>query len=72
VLAYDAASSHWSDDLTSLHEAEAGQDHTIDLASRGLAVASMQNLEHDAPVVIDVGLSGFVLGDLGAALPGQA
>ncbi len=44
VLAYDAAGSHWSDDLTSLPEAEAGQDHPIDLASRRLAVASMRNV----------------------------
>src|SRR6185369_6000481 len=67
---YDAATSHWSDDLTSLHEAEAGQDHPIDLASRRLAVASMRGLEHDAPVVLDVGCSsGFVLEDLQRALP---
>jgi ubiquinone/menaquinone biosynthesis C-methylase UbiE len=70
VLTYDAATSHWSDDLTSLHEQEAGQDHPVDLASRRLAVASMRDLECDAPIVLDVGCSsGFVLEDLRRALP---
>lgn len=70
VLAYDTDSSHWSDDLTSLHETEAGRDHPIDLASRRLAVASMRQLKSPAPAILDVGCSsGFVLEDLGRALP---
>lgn len=70
VLAYGADSSHWSDDLTSLHEAEAGRDHPIDLASRHLAVQSMRRLAGASPVILDVGCSsGFVLEDLQAALP---
>jgi ubiquinone/menaquinone biosynthesis C-methylase UbiE len=63
-------SSHWSDDLTSLHEVEAGRDHPIDLASRRLAVASMKRLNVAAPIILDTGCSsGFVLEDLQRALP---
>ena len=70
VLAYDAETSHWSDDLTSLHEAEAGHDHPIDLASRRLAVSSMGRLHASAPIILDVGCSsGFVLEDLRQTLP---
>jgi SAM-dependent methyltransferase len=70
VLAYSTETSHWSDDLTSLHENEAGPNHPIDRASRRLAVASMRQLPSGAPVILDVGCSsGFVLEDLQAALP---
>ncbi len=70
VLAYEVGTSHWSDDLTSLHEAEAGQDHPIDRASRRLAVASMARLKADDPIVLDVGCSsGFVLEYLRLAIP---
>lgn len=70
VLVYAVDSSHWSDDLTSLHEAEAGRNHPIDLASRLLAVRSMSRLAASAPVLLDVGCSsGFVLDDLRRALP---
>ncbi len=70
ILAYSAANSHWSDDLTSLHETEAGHDHPIDIASRNLAIASMRRLPGNAPVILDVGCSsGFVLEDLKTALP---
>lgn len=70
VLIYQANDSHWSDELTSLHEAEAGHDHPIDLASRRLAVASMRQIQVKAPVLLDVGCSsGFVLVDLQTKLP---
>ena len=70
VLAYEARSSQWSDDLTLLHEAEAGRDHPIDMASRNLAVASMMKLRSATPIILDVGCSsGFVLEDLRRALP---
>lgn len=70
ILEYAVADSHWSDDLTSLHEAEAGRDHPIDRASRELAVRSMQQLRADAPTILDVGCSsGFLLEDLREALP---
>jgi SAM-dependent methyltransferase len=70
MLAYGTDESHWSDDLTSLHEVEAGRDHPIDLASRRLAVSSMARLRVSAPIILDVGCStGFVLEDLRQALP---
>ncbi len=70
ILAYATDSSHWSDNLTSLHETEAGRDHPIDQASRRLAVCSMRKLAVRAPVILDVGSSsGFVLEDLRRALP---
>ena len=63
ILAYHAEASHWSEDLTSLHEAEAGRDHPIDVASRRLAVGSMRRLALAAPTILDVGCSsGFVVG----------
>jgi SAM-dependent methyltransferase len=70
ILSYEVASSHWSDDLTSLHEAEAGRDHPIDLASRRMAVASMTKLQATAPVILDAGCSsGFLLEELRQAMP---
>jgi len=70
ILAYATAPSHWSDNLTSLHETEAGRDHPIDQASRRLGVASMLKINGPAPVILDVGCSsGFVLEDLRQALP---
>lgn len=70
LLAYDVGTSHWSDDLTSMHEAEAGHDHPIDRASRYLAVSSMQLVGGNAPIILDVGCSsGFVLDDLRQAIP---
>src|SRR5678815_1207347 len=41
VLPYEAAPSHWSPELTELHEAEAGSTHPIDEASRSLAAQSL-------------------------------
>lgn len=71
VLAYDVADSHWSGDLTELHEAEAGSHHPIDQASRALAVQSLVRwLPAANGVVIDAGCSsGFVLEEIGRALP---
>jgi len=70
VLVYDTEQSHWSEDLTSLHENEAGSQHPIDVASRRLAVASMKLIQRNVPVILDVGCSsGFVLDELRAGLP---
>jgi SAM-dependent methyltransferase len=73
VLSYTETDSHWSDDLTLLHEAEAGQgDHPIDVASRQLALRALQDhLPEGAGVVLDVGCSsGFLLRDLRRSLVG--
>ena len=76
VVCYDATDSHWSAELTDLHEAEAGSDHPIDLASRRLAVRTLTAFlptGSATPVVLDVGCSsGFVLDEVRAALPGAA
>ena len=70
ILAYAVSDSHWSDDLTFMHEAEAGRDHPIDVASRQLAVHSMEQLPVTDPTILDVGCSsGFLLEDLRQALP---
>jgi ubiquinone/menaquinone biosynthesis C-methylase UbiE len=71
VASYDSDSSHWSEDLTSLHETEAGRDHPMDRASRRLAVQTMRQLgANRKATILDVGCStGFVLENLRAALP---
>jgi SAM-dependent methyltransferase len=71
VASYETEPSHWSEDLTALHETESGRDHPIDCASRRLAVRTMRRLAGlKAPVILDVGCStGFILEDLHEALP---
>jgi SAM-dependent methyltransferase len=71
ILSYSEASSHWSDDLTTLHETEAGSDHPIDVLSRNLAAASMRLIPHSSsPTVLDVGCSsGFVIESLRQNIP---
>ena len=71
ILVFDAAQSHWSSELTELHEAEAGSDHPIDRASRRFAVRSLTRyVTHDAPLVLDVGSSsGYVLAEIRRAVP---
>jgi SAM-dependent methyltransferase len=73
VLACTQADSHWSDDLTLLHEAEAGQgDHPIDIASRLLALRTLRKyLSSRQGIVLDAGCSsGFLLHDIHRAFPG--
>jgi ubiquinone/menaquinone biosynthesis C-methylase UbiE len=72
VLCYESAPSHWTPDLTVLHEAEAGLHHPIDQASRHLAVESIRRFgrPHD-PVILDVGCSsGFLLEALRRTIAG--
>src|ERR1041385_713171 len=58
VLCYDDAASHWSEDLTALHEREAGRNHPIDVASRALALRSLKYFARNTrPVVLEVGCS---------------
>jgi SAM-dependent methyltransferase len=75
VLTYAENTSHWSEELTSLHEEEGGNgEHPIDLASRKLALRSVEGKFHgNQGIVLDVGCSsGFFLRDLRAAYPAQA
>jgi SAM-dependent methyltransferase len=71
VLVFDVNESHWSPELTALHEEEAGANHPIDRASRQAAVRSLQRfVRKAAPVVMDVGSSsGYVLEAMREALP---
>ncbi|MEI6713686.1 MAG: class I SAM-dependent methyltransferase [Verrucomicrobiota bacterium] len=65
VLPLCKTDSHWDDELTLLHEAEAGQgNHPIDVASRTLALSSLSQYVPSG-FVIDVGCSsGFLLKDV--------
>ena len=70
VLVYDTEQSHWSEELTAMHEKEGGNQHPIDVASRRLAIVSMGQIGKKTPVILDVGCSsGFVLDELKAAMP---
>jgi SAM-dependent methyltransferase len=71
VLCYTRAESNWSDDLTGLHEREAGSHHPIDQASRDLAIQSIRRFcLSDAPVVLEAGCSsGFFIEALAARMP---
>jgi SAM-dependent methyltransferase len=68
-LRYGDAQSAWSDQLTAMHEAEASSTHPIDLASRSLALQSMQRIG-GAPIILDIGCSsGFLLEDFRLRIP---
>jgi len=71
VLVYDVGESHWSPELTALHEEEAGGDHPIDNASRMEAVHSLRRfISAERPIILDVGCSsGYVLQEIRKALP---
>jgi ubiquinone/menaquinone biosynthesis C-methylase UbiE len=71
VLAYDVAPSGWTDDLTAIHEAAAGSDHFIDVASRRYAISEVARCVADAGrTVLEVGVSsGFLLHELRERVP---
>src|SRR4051812_15595385 len=71
ILAYGSAPSGWTDGLTDLHEAAAGADHFIDVASRTHAVDEIARVaSHPGAVILEVGISsGFLLRDMLARLP---
>jgi SAM-dependent methyltransferase len=71
VLEYSGGESGWSDGLTLMHEAAAGDDHPINQMSRRWAIDALRrHLPAPAPVVLEVGCSsGFLLRDLQAAWP---
>lgn len=72
VLRYDEIESNWSDELTRMHEQEAGRAHPIDLASRGLAIHTLKVFcgdKQDA-VALEVGCSsGYLLEDICREIP---
>ena len=72
ILTYSESSSHWSEELTDLHEIEVGTgDHPIDRASRQLALRSIDaHVGRTAGLVLDVGCSsGYFLRDLRSHRP---
>src|SRR5450631_1376229 len=71
MLAYGAGPSGWSEGLTTLHEAMAGDDHPIDTLSRNWASAALRR-HFDGPkgTLIEVGCSsGFMVRRLHAEWP---
>jgi SAM-dependent methyltransferase len=62
-LAYQQDQRAWDDGLTGLHEAEAGADHFIDVASRRQALASARRFSPaEGGVILEVGMSsGWLL-----------
>lgn len=71
VLCYAEHESHWSDELTELHEQEAGGSHPIDIASRQLALHTLKRYcGNPGALALEVGCSsGYLLEDIKAAMP---
>lgn len=71
VLSFGVAASGWTEALTELHEATAGRDHFIDVASRAHALEQVKRSARAAPpVILEVGCSsGYFLDELRTALP---
>lgn len=72
VLAYSSNFTGWDDDLTELHEVEAGDgQHPIDIASRNVAVDALRRSGFPTDgAVLEIGCSsGFLLHDLMKAFP---
>ena len=71
VLSFLVEQSGWTDDLSAMHEAEAGADHPIDLASRARALEELaRHVRGPSPVVLEVGCSsGWFLRDARRAFP---
>ena len=72
VLSYAVTDSGWTDGLTHFHESLAGDQHYIDIASRGNSLSRMRKwVTGDRPVIMDIGCSsGFLLRDIKKAFPG--
>jgi len=74
VLSYGENQSGWNDDLTLLHEGNAGSMHFIDLASRAHTLSEMRHWlpAVEQPVVMDIGCSsGFMIREYRDHLPGS-
>jgi SAM-dependent methyltransferase len=70
LLSFVVEKSGWSDDLTAMHEADAGHDHPIDVASRERAIAELRRHVPSSPTIVEFGCSsGWMLADLRAAFP---
>jgi len=71
VLHYTSNVDGWNDDLTSLHEETAGDQHFIDKASRDHAISQIRkHLHTPKPVILEIGCSsGFMLQRLHKTFP---
>jgi SAM-dependent methyltransferase len=70
ILKYLVGDSGWNQELTELHEAEAGSDHYIDIASRQHALRCVKKWVPARGVILDVGCSsGHMLRLLASELP---
>ena len=71
VLSYQSDESHWSDDLTEMHESISGNNHPVDLASQRLAIESMRRVStRENATLIDVGCSsGYIISELQMKFP---
>lgn len=70
MLECDVGNSGWTDELTELHEAEAGSDHYIDGASRAWALRWVRNWVPTDALILDIGCSsGHMLRLLREELP---
>jgi len=62
VLEYSENFSGWSDDLTAIHEAAAGDSHPIDVASREDALLQVsQSIKAPGAVIMEIGCSSGYL-----------
>ncbi len=71
LLTFLVEDSGWSDDLTTLHEANAGADHPIDITSRQRAIDELRRVGFPKDgTLLEVGCSsGYFLHDARAAFP---
>jgi SAM-dependent methyltransferase len=71
LLTFLVEDSGWSDDLTTLHEANAGADHPIDVTSRQRAIDELRRVGFPRDgTLLEVGCSsGYFLHDVRAAFP---
>jgi SAM-dependent methyltransferase len=72
VLVYSSNTDGWNDELTELHEIEAGDgNHPIDIYSRGNAIKAIHNnVINEKPLILEIGCSsGYLLRDLKKEFP---
>ena len=70
ILSFLVEQSGWTDELSAMHEAEAGADHPMDIASRNRAIGELQHHLGQAPTILEVGCSsGWLLRDARRAMP---
>lgn len=71
VFSYDKNDSNWTQELTSMHEVEAGLNHPIDVASRKLAINTIATYCNKSnPILLEIGSSsGYFISELQSNLP---